>query len=76
VTVYVNATPTSFVQPYTYTVGGEPGDIDTRFPEDSYTTNLLTESGPQQITAKVLGDPRCGPGTTLEKLRVVVVELG
>lgn len=73
VQVYVNGIPTTFVEIF----GREPvPGFDSRFPEGSYTTSLLTESGQQQITAKVFGDEDCGGGTALEKFRVVVVELG
>jgi hypothetical protein len=74
VQVYVNGIPTTFVESF---ARGEPGSgFDSRFPEGSYTTSLLTESGPQQLTAKVFGDAECQPGTTLERFRAVVVELG
>jgi hypothetical protein len=72
--IYVNGVPTTFLE----LLGRSetlPG-FDSRFPEASYTTSLLTESGLQSISAKVFGDPSCGAGTALEKLRVVVVELG
>jgi hypothetical protein len=73
VQVYVNGIPTTFVG-----IFGEeaPPGFDSKFPEGSYTTSLLTESGPQQITTKVFGDSICAPATTLDKFRVVVVELG
>ncbi len=73
VQVYVNGAPTTFVEIF---ASEAPPGFDTRFPEGSYTTSLLTESGPQQISAKVFGDAACGSGTSLEKFRVVVVELG
>ena len=60
----------------TFTLSPSEVGFDNRFPEASDTVDLLTESGPQQISAKVFGDSRCGPGTALEKLRAVVVELG
>lgn len=53
----------------------EPG-FDLTFPEGSGTTNLLTETGAQAITAKIFGDPNCGAGTSLDKLRIAVTELG
>jgi len=74
VQVYVNGIPTTFIE--IFARGETDPGFDSKFPEGSYATNLLTESGPQQITAKVFGDSFCEPGTTLEKFRVVVVELG
>jgi hypothetical protein len=73
VQVYVNGAPTTFIEIDGYTA---PVGFDSRFPEGSYATNLLTESGPQQITTKVFGDPDCAAGTALEKFRVVVLEFG
>lgn len=73
VQVYVNGIPTTFVEIF---AGVAPPGFDSRFPEASFTTSLLTESGLQSISAKVFGDPACSSGTTLDKLRVVVVELG
>jgi hypothetical protein len=73
VQVYVNGIPTTFVEIF----GRDPSPgFDSRFPEGSYTTSLLTETGTQAITAKVFGDPDCTGSTTLDKLRVVVTELG
>ncbi len=74
VQVYVNGVPTTFIEIFGSSET-QPG-FDSRFPEASYTTSLLTESGIQSISAKVFGDSTCGAGTALEKLRVVVVELG
>ncbi len=73
VQVYVNSVPTTFVELFSRDPG--PG-FDARFPESSFTTPLLTETGTQFITAKVFGDQFCEPGTTLDKLRIVVTELG
>jgi hypothetical protein len=73
VQVYVNGIPTTFVEIFASESG--PG-FDSSFPEGSYVTSLLTESGPQAITAKVFGDADCASGTTLDKLRIVVAELG
>ncbi len=71
--VYVNGIPTLFLEIF----AGEPNPgFDSRFPEDNGTTSLLTESGPQFITAKVFGDPLCSPSTTIDKLRIVVTEIG
>jgi hypothetical protein len=74
VQVYVNGVPTTFVEVTGFS-GTSPG-FDSTFPEGSYVTSLLTETGAQTITAKVFGDAECEPGTTLEKLRIVVLELG
>ena len=74
VQVYVNSVPTTFVEIFASNPGS-PG-FDARFPEGSYTTSLLNESGAQFITAKVFGDPFCAPGTTIDRMRVTVAELG
>jgi hypothetical protein len=73
VQVYVNGIPTTFLGIF---AGVVPVGFDQRFPEASYTTSLLTESGLQSISAKVFGDPGCSGATTLDRLRIVVVELG
>jgi hypothetical protein len=73
VQVYVNGIPIQFVEIF----GNEaPPPFESRFPEGSYTSSLLNESGTQTITAKVFGDEDCGAGTVLERFRAVVVELG
>ena len=73
VQVYVNSVPTTFVA--IRASDPSPG-FDSRFPEGSFTTPLLTESGAQFINAKVFGDEFCEPGTTLDRLRIVVTQLG
>ena len=73
VSIYVNSVSTTRLD--VFSRDPSPG-FDTRFPESSYTTSLLTESGTQFITAKVFGDEFCEPGTTLDRLRIVVVQLG
>jgi hypothetical protein len=73
VQVYVNGIPIQFVEIF----GNEaPPPFDSKFPEGSYTSSLLNESGTQTITTKVFGDEDCGAGTVLERFRTVVVELG
>jgi hypothetical protein len=73
VQVYVNGAPIQFIEIF----GGEPNPpFDTRFPEGSYTSSLLNESGPQTISTKVFGDGDCASGSAIEKFRAVVVELG
>ncbi|HEY7257291.1 MAG TPA: hypothetical protein VH476_11495 [Solirubrobacterales bacterium] len=73
VEVEVNGVPIQFVEIF----GNEVlPPFPSRFPEGSYTSSLLNESGTQTISAKVYGDEDCGGGTALEKFRVVVVELG
>ena len=71
--IYVNGIPTTFLAIF----AGESGPgFDSRFPEDNATSSLLNESGPQFITAKVFGDSDCTPSTTLDRLRIVVTEVG
>ena len=53
------------------TQGSTRGSLRT-----SATANLLTESGPQFISAKVFGDPDCASGASLGQLRIVVTEVG
>ena len=73
VQVYVNSVPTTCLP-----ISAEDPDpgFDSRFPESSFTTPLLNESGPQFITAKVFGDEDCEPSTTLNQLRIVVAQVG
>jgi hypothetical protein len=73
VQVYVNNVPIMFVEIF----GNEASPpLESRFPEGSYTSSLLTETGTQTITTKVFGDEDCGAGTVLERFRAVVVEQG
>ena len=73
VQIYINSIPTTFLE--IFAGEADPG-FDSRFPEDNATASLLTESGPQFITAKVFGDPDCAPGSSLSQLRIVVTEVG
>ena len=71
--IYVNGVPTTFLE--IFAREDDPG-FDNRFPEANFTTNLLTESGPQFISAKVFGDPLCASNATIDRLRIVVTEVG
>ena len=73
VQVYVNGVPIFFLELF----AGDRGEgFDSRFPQASFTASLLTESGAQSITTKVFGDDSCEPNTTLERLRLIVTEVG
>jgi hypothetical protein len=76
VQVYVNGIPVTFLGLESFDAS-EPG-FDSKFPEASGTSSLLTETGPQTITAKVFGGPppSCTAATTLNNLRITVSELG
>ena len=71
--VYVNGVPIFFLELF---AGDRGPGLDSRFPQASFTASLLTESGPQTITTKVFGDDGCEPNTTLERLRIIVTEVG
>ena len=72
--VYVNGIPVTFVN--VFSNEPEPGF-------DSYVPGGQRHDQPadpdrrgRAITAKVFGDPNCGAGTSLDKLRITVTELG
>jgi hypothetical protein len=73
VQIYVNGVPIFFLELF---AGDRGPGFDSRFPQASFTASLLTESGPQSITTKVFGDNGCEPNTTLERLRIIVTEVG
>ena len=70
--VYVNGITVTFVN--LFSNEPEPG-FDSSFPEGSGTTSLLTQTGAQRSRPRYSATP-CGAGTSLDKLRITVTELG
>ena len=73
VQIYVNGVPTLFLELF---AGDRGPGFDTKFPQAGFTASLLSANGPQTITTKAFGDDGCEPNSTLERLRILVTEIG
>ena len=71
--VYVNGVPIFFLELF---AGDRVKGFDSQVPRRVQPDPPLTKSGPQSITTKVFGDDGCEPNTTLERLRIIVTEVG
>jgi hypothetical protein len=74
--VYVNGVKVRELSALQDLSGTSPDGSDPTISYQGDVLPLLADSGTQTISAKVFGDPNCGPGTSIDSLHITVTQLG